>query len=208
MRLLVLGAGGIGGYFGGRLAAAGVDVRFLVRPRRAAQLAETGLVIKSPLGDLTLPVKTVVEAPPSVDAVLLACKAYDLEGAMTAIAPAIGPSTCIVPLLNGVRHLDHLMAHLGEGGVALGSDFDGAMMPAFLQDAAGLPKLTGAMQQAGYGDALITIHHARYLSAVPDLVLRFILCGFNGSEHQPRYGKMKQAHAVVSQNSNTYGRHR
>ena len=73
MRLLVLGAGGIGGYFGGRLAAAGVDVRFLVRPRRAAQLAETGLVIKSPLGDLTLPVKTVVEAPPSVDAVLLAC---------------------------------------------------------------------------------------------------------------------------------------
>ncbi|EKU28227.1 2-dehydropantoate 2-reductase, partial [Alcaligenes sp. HPC1271] len=108
MRLLVLGAGGIGGYFGGRLAAAGVDVRFLVRPRRAAQLAETGLVIKSPLGDLTLPVKAVVEAPPSVDAVLLACKAYDLEGAMAAIAPAIGPSTCIVPLLNGVRHLDHL----------------------------------------------------------------------------------------------------
>ncbi|KEH13470.1 hypothetical protein GY15_13570, partial [Delftia sp. 670] len=73
----------------GVVAAAGVDVRFLVRPRRAAQLAETGLVIKSPLGDLTLPVKTVVEAPPSVDAVLLACKAYDLEGAMTAIAPAI-----------------------------------------------------------------------------------------------------------------------
>ncbi|ELC7284758.1 MULTISPECIES: 2-dehydropantoate 2-reductase [Gammaproteobacteria] len=129
MRLLVLGAGGIGGYFGGRLAAAGVDVRFLVRPRRAAQLAETGLVIKSPLGDLTLPVKTVVEAPPSVDAVLLACKAYDLEGAMTAIAPAIGPSTCIVPLLNGVRHLDHLDARFGAErvlgglchiGVALG----------------------------------------------------------------------------------------
>ena len=113
MRLLVLGAGGIGGYFGGRLAAAGVDVRFLVRPRRAAQLAETGLVIKSPLGDLILPVKTVVEAPPSVDAVLLACKAYDLEGAMAAIAPAIGPSTCIVPLLNGVRHLDHLDVRFG-----------------------------------------------------------------------------------------------
>lgn len=91
MRLLVLGAGGIGGYFGGRLAAAGVDVRFLVRPRRAAQLAETGLVVKSPLGDLTVPVNTVVEAPPSVGAVLVACKAYDLEGAMAAIAPAIGP---------------------------------------------------------------------------------------------------------------------
>lgn len=54
-----------------------------------------------------------------------------------------------------LRHLDHLLSRLGEGGVALGSDFDGAMMPAFLQDAAGLPKLTGAMQHAGYGDALI-----------------------------------------------------
>ncbi|MFD2112561.1 2-dehydropantoate 2-reductase [Thiorhodococcus fuscus] len=130
MRLLVLGAGGTGGYFGGRLAAAGVDVRFLVRPRRAAQLADTGLVIKSPLGDLVTSVKTVTEAPSSVDAVLLACKAYDLEGAMEAIAPAIGPSTWIVPLLNGVRHLDDLDARFGAEcvlgglchiGVALGA---------------------------------------------------------------------------------------
>ena len=113
MRLLVLGAGGIGGYFGGRLAAAGVDVRFLVRPKRAAQLADTGLVIKSPLGDLVTPVNTVTEALSHVDAVLLACKAYDLEGAMAAIAPAVGPSTWIVPLLNGVRHLDHLDARFG-----------------------------------------------------------------------------------------------
>ncbi len=126
----MLGAGGIGGYFGGRLAAAGVDVRFLVRPRRAAQLADTGLVVKSPLGDLAIPVKTVVEAPPSMDAVLLACKAYDLESAMDAVAPAIGPSTWIVPLLNGVRHLDHLDARFGAEhvlgglchiGVALGA---------------------------------------------------------------------------------------
>ena len=110
MRILVVGAGAVGGYFGGRMALAGQDVTFLVREARAKELAANGLVIKSPLGDLTLPVKTVVEAPPSVDAVLLACKAYDLEGAMAAIAPAIGLSTCIVPLLNGVRHLDHLDA--------------------------------------------------------------------------------------------------
>ncbi len=130
MRLLVLGAGGIGGYFGGRLAGAGVDVRFLVRPKRAAQLADTGLVIKSPLGDLVTPVSVVTEAPSPVDAVLLACKAYDLEGAMAAIAPAVGPSTWIVPLLNGVRHLDHLDARFGAErvmgglchiGVALGA---------------------------------------------------------------------------------------
>lgn len=131
MRLLVLGAGGIGGYFGGRLAAAGVDVRFLVRPKRAEQLADTGLVIKSSLGGLIIPVGTVTEAPSHVDAVLLACKAYDLEGAVEAIAPSIGPETWIVPLLNGVRHLDRLDARFGAErvlgglchiGVALGTD--------------------------------------------------------------------------------------
>lgn len=130
MRLLVLGAGGIGGYFGGRLVAAGVDVRFLVRPKRAAQLADTGLVIKSPLGDLVTPVSTVTEAPSPVDAVLLACKAYDLKDAMEAVAPSVGPSTWIVPLLNGVRHLDHLDARFSAErvlgglchiGVALGA---------------------------------------------------------------------------------------
>ena len=73
MRILVLGAGGIGGYFGGRLAAAGVDVTFLVRPRRAEQLARDGLVIKSPLGDLAIPVTTVTKetATPGYDAILL-----------------------------------------------------------------------------------------------------------------------------------------
>lgn len=130
MRVLVLGAGGIGGYFGGRLAAAGVDVRFLVRPKRAAQIVSTGLVIKSPLGDLATCVSTVTEAPPPVDAVLLACKAYDLDGAMDAIAPAVGTSTWIVPLLNGVRHLERLDARFGAErilgglchiGVALGA---------------------------------------------------------------------------------------
>lgn len=113
MRILVLGAGGIGGYFGGRLAAAGVDVRFLVRPKRAEQIADTGLVIKSPLGDLVTHVHIVTDAPPNVDVVLLACKAYDLDSAMNAIAPSIGPTTLIIPLLNGIRHLDHLEARFG-----------------------------------------------------------------------------------------------
>ena len=72
MRLLVLGAGGTGGYFGGRLAAAGVDVSFLVRPARADALARHGLVIRSPLGDLQIPVSTLVKADSTFDAVLLA----------------------------------------------------------------------------------------------------------------------------------------
>jgi 2-dehydropantoate 2-reductase len=114
MRILVLGAGGIGGYFGGRLAAAGVDVRFLLRPSRAELLARHGLVITSPLGDLRIPVETLTQATSPFDAVLLACKAYDLDAAMDAIAPAIGPSTSVLPLLNGVRHFDVLDARFGR----------------------------------------------------------------------------------------------
>ncbi|HTA74421.1 MAG TPA: 2-dehydropantoate 2-reductase [Gemmatimonadaceae bacterium] len=122
MRILVLGAGAIGGYFGGRLLQAKRDVTFLVRPARAARLAETGLVIKSPFGDATLP------APPTTvsgayDLVLLSCKAYDLESAMEGIAPAVGPRTTILPLLNGMRHLDALDQRFGKervlGGLAI-----------------------------------------------------------------------------------------
>ncbi len=110
MRILVLGAGGVGGYFGGRLAAAGVDVTFLVRVRRAAELAQNGLILRSPLGDLRAPVKAVERVEQVFDLILLSCKSYDLEAAMTAIAPAVGPNTLLLPLLNGLSHLDALDA--------------------------------------------------------------------------------------------------
>lgn len=130
MRILVVGAGATGGYFGGRLAAAGRDVTFLVRPARAAQLREAGLVIRSRFGDLTLrDVKTVTQdalAAPGAepfDVVLLSCKAYDLDNAIDSFAAAVGPSTLILPLLNGMRHLDVLQARFGTqavlGGVCL-----------------------------------------------------------------------------------------
>jgi 2-dehydropantoate 2-reductase len=138
MRILVVGAGAIGGYFGGRLLAAKRDVTFLVRPRRAAGLAKTGLVIKSKLGDVNL------SAPPTIaadairspfDVVLVSCKAYDLSSAMDAFATAVGPSTSIVPLLNGMAHLDTLAARFGEAavlggqcGVSLTLDADGAIL--------------------------------------------------------------------------------
>lgn len=117
MQILVLGVGGIGGYFGGRLAAAGVDVRFLVRAARAEWLAKQDLVITSPLGDLRIPVETLTEVGSPFDAVLLACKAYDLDSAIAAIAPAVGPSTLVLPLLNGVRHLDILDTRFGKSHV-------------------------------------------------------------------------------------------
>jgi len=120
MRILVVGAGAIGGFFGGRLLAAGRDVTFLVRERRAAQLARTGLVIRSKLGDVSLPAPPLVSAETvkgPYDVVLLACKAFDLAGALEAFAPAVGPDTAILPLLNGLAHLDALARRFSKKNV-------------------------------------------------------------------------------------------
>ena len=123
MKLLILGAGGIGGYFGGRLAEAGVDVTFLVRPKRREQLERDGLRVESPLGDIRLAVQTVdaSDLRPGYDLVLLTCKAYDLESAMDAIAPAIVGDCCIVPLLNGMAHLARLDERFGADQVLGGT---------------------------------------------------------------------------------------
>jgi 2-dehydropantoate 2-reductase len=118
MRILVVGAGAIGGYFGGRLLAAGRDVTFLARARRAAQLAVGGLAIRSMHGDLDLLAPPTVKADAlrsPFDLVLLSCKAYDLEGAMESFAPAVGPATAILPLLNGLRHIETLDRRFGAG---------------------------------------------------------------------------------------------
>jgi 2-dehydropantoate 2-reductase len=117
MRVLVVGAGAIGGYFGGRLLQAGRDVTFLVRPKRAGELASAGLVIKSPLGDVTLKNPPTVQADTlteKFDVVLLSCKAFDLEDAIKSFAPAVGPQTAIIPLLNGMLHLDVLDKKFGR----------------------------------------------------------------------------------------------
>ena len=117
MRVLVVGAGAIGGYFGGRLLQAGRDVTFLVRPKRAAELASAGLVIKSPVGDVTLKNPPTVQADTldqKFDVVLLSCKAFDLEDAIKSFAPAVGPQTAIIPLLNGMLHLDVLDQKFGR----------------------------------------------------------------------------------------------
>ena len=118
-RILVLGAGGVGGYFGGRMAQAGADVTFLVRPARAEQIARDGLRIESPLGDLRLPVRTVGSSTlrPEYDIVLLTCKAYDLDSSMDAVAPAMGPDTAVLPVLNGLSHIEILQREFGIGRV-------------------------------------------------------------------------------------------
>ncbi|TWC00829.1 ketopantoate reductase [Bradyrhizobium macuxiense] len=116
MRVLVVGAGAIGGYFGGRMLQAGRDVTFLVRPRRASELASAGLVIRSPNGDVTLNNPPTVQADKladKFDVVLLSCKAFDLEDAIKSFAPAVGDNTAIIPLLNGMLHLDALEKKFG-----------------------------------------------------------------------------------------------
>jgi 2-dehydropantoate 2-reductase len=126
MRFLVVGAGAIGGYFGGRLLEAGRDVTFLVRPARAAQLAATGLTITSPAGDVHLPsppTALAADLRDAFDIVILSCKAYDLGGAMESVAPAVGTGTAVIPLLNGMQHLDDLDARFGPDRVLGGSCF-------------------------------------------------------------------------------------
>jgi 2-dehydropantoate 2-reductase len=124
MKILVLGAGALGGYYGARLAQAGADVTFLVRPKRSALLVERGLCVHSPLGDFHGQVNTVLaqDINSHYDAVLLTCKAYDLDSAVAAIKPAVGPATVIVPLPNGLAAYDSLDQHFGRervmGGVA------------------------------------------------------------------------------------------
>ncbi|HWI83815.1 2-dehydropantoate 2-reductase [Ramlibacter sp.] len=123
MKLLILGAGGIGGLFGGRLAQTGADVTFLVREKRKAQLASDGLRIESQFGNACLPVQARLqsEIEPRYDLVLLTCKAYDLPSAVQAIRPAMSPTTAVLPLLNGIAHIETLNAEFGKQRVMGGT---------------------------------------------------------------------------------------
>ena len=115
MRMLVVGAGSTGGYFGGRLAEAGRDVTFLVRPTRAAQLAERGLQILSPHGDFTLrpQLVTAERLSGSYDVILLTVKSFSLDSALADMTPAVGSETIILPVLNGMKHVDILAERFG-----------------------------------------------------------------------------------------------
>jgi 2-dehydropantoate 2-reductase len=119
MRLLVVGAGATGGYFGGRLAQHGRDVSFLVRPARAAGLREAGLRIVSPHGDATIAPRLVVTGAvrETFDAILLTVKAWSLADALGDMAPAVGPQTLILPVLNGMRHVDAIAERFPAGNL-------------------------------------------------------------------------------------------
>jgi 2-dehydropantoate 2-reductase len=138
MRILIVGAGAIGGYFGGRLLEAGRDVTFLVRAGRAQELDRDGLIVRSPLGDIRYPSPPRVMAAmldQTFDLILLSCKAYDLHSAMDSFAAAVGPDTLILPLLNGMAHLDRLAERFapqnvlgGQCLISLDRDASGAIL--------------------------------------------------------------------------------
>ncbi|WP_421383759.1 ketopantoate reductase family protein [Bacillus salacetis] len=125
MKILVAGAGAVGGYFGGRLAEKGEDVTFLVREGRREQLKKTGLSIQSVHGNIDLKPKTLVsgEHPVPYDVIILSVKAYHLQGVMESIDPYVGENTMILPLLNGISHVDRLVERFGEHNVIGGLCF-------------------------------------------------------------------------------------
>ncbi|MCK7605433.1 hypothetical protein L3V64_003480 [Geobacillus stearothermophilus] len=125
MRVLVVGAGAVGGYFGGRLLEKGVDVTFLVRERRKRELEERGLVIRSVHGDAVLAPKLIAagERTEPFDLVVFSNKAYHLAGAIADAKPYVGETTMILPLLNGMAHMDVVRESFGDDKVLGGLCF-------------------------------------------------------------------------------------
>lgn len=147
MKILIVGAGATGGYFGGRLALAGRDVTFLVRGSRAESLRQNGLQIISPFGDASLKPQLIeagqIEQP--FDLILLTVKAYALDSAINDIAPAVGSNTVILPMLNGMKHIETLSARFGRRAI-LG----------------GLCKIAGTLDEQGRVVQLNRLHDLTY----------------------------------------------
>ena len=156
MRVLVIGAGALGGYYGACLVRAGRDVTFLVRSARAGQLQRNGLQVASPHGDFAVEPKLVAagDLGEPFDVVLVGVKAYSLDDAMSQFAPAVGPGTMILPILNGLKHIDALIARFGAarvlGGLAnvsAGLDADGRVVQFMANQTIVFGEIAGALSE-------------------------------------------------------------
>lgn len=156
MRVLVIGAGALGGYYGACLVRAGRDVTFLVRGKRAEQLRRNGLQVVSPHGDFAVQPKLLVagELKEPFDVVLVGVKAYSLDDAMSQFVPAVGPDTMILPILNGLKHLDALTARFGAarvlGGLAnvsAGLDAEGRVVNFMANQTIVFGEIEGALSE-------------------------------------------------------------
>jgi 2-dehydropantoate 2-reductase len=132
MRIAIVGSGGVGGYFGGRLAAAGSDVSFIARGAHLDALRSGGLQIHSPLGDVHVPRVNATDNPAEigpVDVVLFTVKLYDTESAVSLLPPLIGSETAVVPFQNGVDTVDRLIRAVGREHTAGGTAYVAAVVP-------------------------------------------------------------------------------
>ncbi len=131
MRIAIVGSGGVGGYFGARLAEGGADVTFIARGAHLAAMRAHGLRIHSPLGDLHLPTVSATDNPTtvgSVDVVFFAVKLYDSQTASALVPPLVGPDTVVIPFQNGVESVAMLTALVGEARVAGGTSYISAVI--------------------------------------------------------------------------------
>lgn len=183
MRIAVMGAGGVGGYFGARLAAAGADVAFVARGRQLAAMVNQGLRVESGCGDLHISPVQASDAAADigpVDVVLFAVKLWSTEEAALACRPLVGPGTVVIGLQNGVTGLDTLAGVLGREHVAGGSAHIAATIAA-----PGVIRHTGTMARITYGaldgrtdDRLLAFHElaqrAEFDAVLTDDVMRVI----------------------------------
>ena len=131
MRIAILGSGGVGGYFGGRLATAGADVRFIARGAHLTALQQHGLRIDSPLGNLHLRRVDATDDPGAVgpvDVVFFTVKLYDTESALQILPALLGPQTVVVPFQNGVDSVNVLSNAVGRARVAGGTTYVSAVI--------------------------------------------------------------------------------
>jgi 2-dehydropantoate 2-reductase len=150
MKIAIIGAGGVGGYFGARLAQAGADVHFVARGAHLAALRRDGLRVESPLGDIHLPDVHVTDNPADIgraDIVWLAVKLWDTEAAVQPMRSVVGPETGIISFQNGVTKDDVLRAAFGEAAVMGGVGYIAANI-----DRPGVIKHTGTMQRLIFGE--------------------------------------------------------
>jgi len=150
MKIAVMGTGGVGGYFGARLALAGVDVGFVARGPHLAAMRENGLHVESQLGDMHVTNPKATDHPGDlgpVDLVLFGVKLWDTEAAAKAIIPLLGPETAVLSLQNGVQKDAVLSQVLGDRAVMGGVCYIAATI-----DGPGLIRHNGAMQKIVFGE--------------------------------------------------------
>jgi 2-dehydropantoate 2-reductase len=150
MKIAIIGAGGVGGFFGARLQQAGADVHFVARGAHFAAMRAGGLRVESPLGDIHLPRVNVTDNPADIgtaDIVWLAVKLWDMDAAITSIRPLMTPHTGVISFQNGVQKDDILREAFGDRAVMGGVAYIATNI-----DRPGVIKHTGTMQRLIFGE--------------------------------------------------------